>query len=193
MDQDKLPPLWEVDGVATEPTQRRIARFRARTAEEAVQLAKCFGINATPENAKKVPDFEAALVLLQEASEWARHYSTVRMTVTTFLITLSAGILTFRWGSFPFAVLAFVVWVVAAFFFYMFTGPEWKELDRREENLAIIRCTSFTRKTRQEHLWEDAGTKALIGLTLIFLIGCIFSVLRFPASTEEPTLVRIVE
>ena len=75
-------------------------------------------------------------VRFEEAGEWARHYSNVRMGVTPFLITLTVGILAFKWepqigllpgpGA-PFVYLSFTVWVLACFLFFVFTHRTSKQ------------------------------------------------------------------
>lgn len=205
-----LPPLWEVEGgvapgqqpdavVATlagagAGDRKCLVRFRATDKAHALRLAACYGIKAAPEDVREVRDVETAIVLMQEAGEWARHYSTVRMTVTTFLVTLSAGILSFRWGSWGFAGLAAVVWGVACLFFCLFTRPEWREMDRREKYLAVIRFTNYQPQTAKERLKKDAGAIALLALTTVFLIGCVISGAQSSSgSADQPLRVRIVE
>ena len=70
-----------------------------------------------------------------ENSEWARHYSTVRMTTTTFLVGVSLGILSFRWPApgrppISFIALSGVVWIVAVLLFLVFTRLTYQEMER---------------------------------------------------------------
>jgi magnesium-transporting ATPase (P-type) len=66
-------------------------------------------------------------VRYQETGQWARHYSTVRMTVTTFLLGLSVSIVTFGWqywdekprGSS--VETAAALWLLAVSLFTVFT------------------------------------------------------------------------
>ena len=211
MDHDKLPPLWEVEGErpleageVSDPTlaalsggtvrnRRCVVRFRAPNKADALRLASCYGILAKEEDVRPVQDFEAATILLQDASEWARHYSTVRMTVTTFLISLSAAILTFRVGSPEFMRLSIAVWLVAVAFFVLFTIPEWRALDRAEENRTIIRGGSYQKKTWRGRWKDDWGLHALIVLSALFAAGCWSSASGKFGRHDDPMPVRVVE
>ena len=63
----------------------------------------------------------------QEAGQWARHYSTVRMSVTTFLIGLSVTIVSFGWNYWDekprvsSVQTAAALWLVAVGLFTVFT------------------------------------------------------------------------
>ncbi len=61
-----------------------------------------------------------------EAGAWARHFSTVRMTVTPFLIGISLGVTSFSWEKSGAAAglmgLAVVVWGVMLCLMYFFTA-----------------------------------------------------------------------
>lgn len=78
----------------------------------------------------------------QENGNWARHYSTVRMTTTTFLVGVSLGILSFRWPAtahprIPFIALSGIVWMLAVALFLVFTRLTYREMEsaRRKRNL----------------------------------------------------------
>jgi uncharacterized integral membrane protein len=70
----------------------------------------------------------------QEYGNWARHYSTVRMTVTTFLVSLSVGILSFKWDPNDgppadlFINLSGGVWIVALCLFLIFTHHTYRQM-----------------------------------------------------------------
>ncbi|MBX3359681.1 MAG: hypothetical protein KF745_14775 [Phycisphaeraceae bacterium] len=79
-------------------------------------------------------DAELLKSLSGEAGNWARHYSTVRMTVTPFLIGLAASIMSFAWDRRN-AVLLFTslgVWLTAAFLFQRFSMREFRASSRQK-------------------------------------------------------------
>jgi len=82
------------------------------------------------------PDYEQnRRTRFQENGSWARHYSTVRMTTTTFLVPVSLGILSFKWNGpqhpqIRFIALSGVVWVLAVLLFLLFTRLTYGEMER---------------------------------------------------------------
>jgi hypothetical protein len=93
--------------------------------------------NNTPE------DIQKRRVRFGENGNWARYYSTVRMTTTTLLASLSIGILTFKWNppgkpELAFLNLAGGVWIVAICLFLAFTRYTYVEMERaRVRSLAL--------------------------------------------------------
>ena len=156
--------IYEIEGTVTQQATCR-RRVMAETVAEARAMATALGI--TPTAVTEVKDEAAAAVLLQEASDWARHYSSVRMTVTTFFITLSTGMLGFKWGTHLFVILAMVVWLVAIGLFITFTIPEIRELRHRRPHLSTL-----TGKPQETGIIWDWGSFAMLILTLGFLFGC---------------------
>ena len=63
----------------------------------------------------------------QEVSQWARHYSTVRMTVTTFLLGLCVTVISFgcnhldKYPRQPSVLIAAALWLIAVALFTVFT------------------------------------------------------------------------
>jgi hypothetical protein len=125
------------------------------TAEEKAELGK--KITAVEEQAKALADnlkrFEGIGIAeyqsncrarYQENGNWARHYSTVRMSVSTFLIPVSLGVASFRWqppAPPPISLLALsgVVWCSAVVLFVLFTRLTYQEMEsarKKREKLA---------------------------------------------------------
>jgi hypothetical protein len=72
---------------------------------------------------------------------WARHYSTVRMTIGTFFVTAATGILYLRWDN-PepsTALLAALVLGVGAIVFLRFTWLTFKEMNNQRSIVASYR------------------------------------------------------
>ena len=113
-----------------------------------------------------------------ENSEWARHYSTVRMTTTTFLVGVSLGILSFRWPAagrppISFIALSGVVWIVAVLLFLVFTRLTYQEMERarRKRNLLPDGMSAPREKS-----YRAAGDAAswIVGLITIFYGALLF-------------------
>ena len=136
--------------------------------------------------------------LMQEASDWAQHYSTVRATVGTFLITLSIGILTFGWErNDPLLVRAAAgVWFVALVLFLGFTIAEYGKLGHLGEHREVLRksitstpATSHSLKRLFKSLvnpkrW-DYGLVGFIILTVLFGLGTLNVLSTNPLGTHN--------
>jgi hypothetical protein len=77
-------------------------------------------------------------VLLQEYGDhgqWARHYSTVRMTLGTFFITAATGVITLRWDTpqIAIAVTAGVIFGIGLLLFMIFSAFTFKEMNAQFE------------------------------------------------------------
>ena len=119
--------------------------LRAMTAEEEAELRK--KITTVEEQAKALAGdlkrFEGIGIgeyqsncraRYQENGNWARHYSTVRMSVSTFLIPVSLGVASFRWQPpapppISFLALSGVVWCSAVLLFVLFTRLTYQEME----------------------------------------------------------------
>lgn len=115
-----------------------------------------------------------------EHGNWARHYSTVRMTVTTFLVSLSIGILSFKWEpakgrpDLKFIDLAAGVWVAALFLFLIFTHYTYREMANARRLRRLLPSgderPSADKKRRPIHARQDSASWILIILTGIFAL-----------------------
>jgi hypothetical protein len=91
---------------------------------------------------KEDPDWtENRRLRYQEAGEWARHYSSVRMTVVTFVITTCVAILALKWdpeahnansikGAYVGNLVA-ILWLLGIAIFQIFTFHTYDRLSRQ--------------------------------------------------------------
>ena len=119
-------------------------------------------------------DDDTRAVLLQEYSDrgqWARHYSTVRMTLGTFFITAATGVITLRWESpqLAIAIFAGVIFLIGVFLFLVFTfftfremSGQFKIVDSYREKLGATPHEERRRWVRTMTGWP---------LALVFLIA----------------------
>ncbi len=115
-----------------------------------------------------------------EHGNWARHYSTVRMTVTTFLVSLSIGILSFKWEptkgqpNLKFIDLAAGVWVAALFLFLIFTHHTYREMANARRLRRLLPSgdnkPSSRKKRHPIHTRQDSASWILIILTAVFAL-----------------------
>jgi hypothetical protein len=70
-----------------------------------------------------------------DAGAWAMHYSTVRMTISTFFITTTWAVISLRWDDYSPELLqaALVVWLFAGAFLFVFTGLTHRAASRQQE------------------------------------------------------------
>jgi len=66
---------------------------------------------------------ENTRIFYQDAGKWAEHFSMVRMTVTTFFVLISWGVISAKWDEFSpsLGIAACFVWFVAGLFLWFFT------------------------------------------------------------------------
>ncbi|MGD0050087.1 MAG: hypothetical protein ABSE42_24080 [Bryobacteraceae bacterium] len=133
-----------------------------------------------PEPAPEKPttkEAEIRTVLLQEYGDhgnWARHYSTIRLTLGTFFITAATGMITVRWDrpQTAIAVSAGVVLLIGVFLFMVFS---YFTFDHMTEQLKIV--DSYTAKlgtgtavTKKPKLW-GWGTGLPIAVFFVIVFG----------------------
>ena len=141
-------------------------------------------INAIQNALNKLPQatgpelLENRRVRFEEAGEWARHYSNVRMGVTPFLITLSTGILAFKWEpkngllpgpADPFVFLAFAVWILACFLFFVFTHRTSKQEQNASSHRAHLEVQPPKSAGKAIKYWAgDFASWAMVALMFGF-------------------------
>jgi hypothetical protein len=133
---------------------------------------------STPPGTAQEKDLAVHQALLADASSWAQHYSVVRMTVTTFLLGLSIGILTTKWEELTLLLWLVIggLWPLALALFVIFTRHEAVEMIRRHNDriplLEHIDPQGRAKENRQAGWNEiypgepDLATKALIVATI---------------------------
>ena len=126
-----------------------------------------------------------------ENGNWARHYSTVRMTTTTFLVSLSIGILSFKWNppakpELTFLNLAGGVWIAALCLFLAFTRYTYAEMER-----ARVRRRSLPEGEKPEpdkplHPRQDMASWIMMVVTAAF--GLLLLSLAADPGSRRPLL-----
>lgn len=110
-----------------------------------------------------------------EAGAWARHFSTVRATLTTFLITVAVGVVATRWdvaAPWPFwtlAIVAVAIWILALAMLVMFSKATYKFIERQNDIEKSEGVTQAHGSPRAEG-WCDGPVKAFFILSLGFVV-----------------------
>jgi hypothetical protein len=112
-------------------------------------------------------------VRFRENGNWARHYSTVRMTTTTALVSLSIGILSFKLNP-PakpeptFVNLAGGVWIAALCLFLVFTRYTYGEMERARLRRRALPEGAKPEPGKPLHPREDMASWIMIVVTAAF-------------------------
>src|SRR5688572_26271739 len=107
----------------------------------------------------------------EQASDWARHYSTVRMTIVPALAGLSFTILGLSWpedGGYPesgIICLAMMIWAIAFAILWMFSALEVREV-HYVKLLRIVLLQKPVDPTTQQDLIQRFGSQSGIGAAL---------------------------
>jgi hypothetical protein len=118
---------------------------------------------------------ETRTVLLQEYGDhgnWARHYSTVRVTLGTFFVTAATGMITLRWDNPQLAVAlaaggVLLIGVVLFMIFSYFTFYHMTEqLNIVDSYTAKLKAGSAAAK--KPRLWDWRGTALPIAVFFVF-------------------------
>jgi hypothetical protein len=108
-----------------------------------------------------------------ENGNWARHYSTVRMTTTTLLVSLSIGILSFKWNPPAKPELTFLnltggIWIVAICLFLAFTRYTFVEMERARVRSLALPEGEKPEPDRPLHPRQDMASWIMIVVTAAF-------------------------
>ena len=108
-----------------------------------------------------------------ENGNWARHYSTVRMTTTTILVSLSIGILSFKWDppakpALTFLNLAGGVWIAALCLFLTFTRYTYGEMERARLRRQALPEGAKPEPGKPLHPRQDPASWIMIVVTAAF-------------------------
>jgi hypothetical protein len=113
----------------------------------------------------------------KEHGQWARHYSTVRMTLGTFFLTFAFGILQFRWDKpeTEVAIIAGGVFLLGLVVFLLFSLATFNEMNNQ---LKIVNAYRKSLNTSTVPLY---GRNTLSGwpLAILFLLLFGFVVCKF--------------
>ena len=114
-------------------------------------------------------------VLLQEFGDhgqWARHYSTVRMTLGTFFITAATGMITLRWDKpqVAIAVAAAVIFGFGVLLFMIFSAFTFHEMNKQFDIADSYHSKLGGHKldaNKRPQLWKPTGTGFPIALLFV--------------------------
>jgi hypothetical protein len=115
-------------------------------------------------------ELAARIALLDDANSWAQHFSTVRMAVTSFLTSLSLGIMQFRWDN-PQPIhlgSSLVLWLLLLILLYDLTKLEYEKLADQRLNKLLLGVPGNKPARR---MWQDVPLLCFLGLTVIYLIA----------------------
>lgn len=128
-----------------------------------------------------------------EFGQWARHYSTIRATLTATLVTISVALLYYGVDKQikPLWVLSIVVCVLAITLLLAFTRATWKRMEDQFEAARILGILGSEKKLRpwyrDEGLWAGAAFLAVY-------LGCWFWLYNSPpVSKPQEVIVKGVE
>jgi hypothetical protein len=116
----------------------------------------------------------AATALLDDANGWAQHFSTVRLGVTTFLLTIALGIMQFRWQdpTLFFVGTAAAIWGVAVVLFIFFTALEYSKIKHiQQDKQALLHLIGAGPPAKARTAWSDAPAYCLLAMTVFFGVG----------------------
>lgn len=153
-----------------EPGRQEVSEAIAEFKRAHDQLARRLAALETSGSAEQI---ENRRVRLQDNGEWARHYSAVRMTVTTFLVSLSLGILSFKWepsapANVEFIALSGVIWMVAVLLFLVFTRLTYQEMERARLKRKELPDGSAADGNGSFHPRQDVASWIVVILTLLY-------------------------
>jgi hypothetical protein len=114
---------------------------------------------------------EGVRTRFQDNGAWAIHYSTVRMTVSTFAISLCLGIMSFKWNAPGFVLVASAVtfWLLGAFVFFWFSYLTLKMMRAQAEKRLVISQSSAKTPSLARMWLADAPSYIIFALTIIYL------------------------
>jgi amino acid transporter len=125
----------------------------------------------------------------KEHGQWARHYSTVRMTLGTFFLTLSFGILQFRWDKpeIEVAIVAGVMCFLGIIVFLLFSLATFNEMNNQLRIVNAFRQSLGTAQAAKDvplyHWWTPSG----LPLAIVFAVFFAFVDYKWVTS-EKPKL-----
>ena len=119
---------------------------------------------------------ETRTVLLQEYGDhgnWARHYSTIRLTLGTFFITAATGMITVRWDrpQTAIAVSAGVVFGIGVLLFMVFSAFTFDKMNKQLEIVDSYSAklkTGTVETTKKLKLW---GWATGLPIAILFVVA----------------------
>jgi len=110
---------------------------------------------------------ENARVRFTDAGDWGRHYSVVRMTVTTFFVGIIFGVIGVKWDEFDpsLRVAMWYAWFAALLFLGLFTLPEIKKANDQK----AFQCELPTLTKVSHNQTVSVTTKFLISIPFVLM------------------------
>jgi len=132
-----------------------------------------------------------------DEGRWATHYSTVRMTVSTFFIATAWGVVSVKWNEYSdgLALAALVVWFLAGYLLWTFTWATWKACERQQEYRFLLPVPSEKPPTRKLSgrfvlsMWSPALVYLPVSILFIFLIAA-WALHQPPSDTKLMAVVQ---
>lgn len=161
---------------SSEPSETRLIRIEAALAraeqERAVleqQMRKWSAVASDPAGA-----IETHVALLEDANGWAQHFSTVRLTLTTFLVSIALGVMQVRWEDattlLRYEVLG--IWMLAAVLLVYFTVFEYRKLRHgREAKNVLFALTGKSRAAKDRRWYSDVPLWCFVALSIGFYMA----------------------
>ena len=120
----------------------------------------------------KGDELTAKVALLQEATSWAQHYSTVRMAVTTFLTTISLGIMQFRWDNpQPIHLLSsLAAWILLLILLFSLSSEEYEKISQQQQ----IKTKLGAHAKPSPGMWWDCPLWCFLALSVLYFIAFFF-------------------
>lgn len=164
--------------LATPHPPLRLAEIGAAIDEGIVALKVALALNTAPTNKAEI---ELAIALLETRSEktaklaggffenrrslmanaqnWAIHFSNIRLGLTTFLVSISWGVVALRWDAYDpqLGVSAALVWCFAVLLFATFTEQTFSKERLEKESLLVIAKGVIAQVESARNGWHRLG------------------------------------
>ena len=120
--------------------------------------------------------FENRRSLMANAQTWGIHFSNIRLGLTTFLVSISWGVVALRWDNYDpkLSISAAIVWCFAVLLFAAFTEQTFHKERLEKESLLMISQGIFEKHKSARNWRHRLG----LLLTLVVVALLIFSPLR---------------
>jgi len=147
--------------------------------EQKVQLAQSLtDLNSKVTDLEKIKDaLQSAAndnrkLHYQEAGQWARHYSIVRMTIATFAVTACATLIGLKWDELASNEYVWnapiCLWLFASLIFMAFTYQTFDRLNSQMKYKDLLPSQTGEPKGKRAWMLIDAGAIAVSLLTILF-------------------------
>ena len=122
-------------------------------------------------------------LLYQEAGQWARHFSIIRMTVMTFTVSASTAIIAYLWkgdevsarggSNTPVAASVAILWTLGLTVFWLFTFASYTQINRQQKRRPLLPTSAVDFRERKP-LPRDWASLVVALLSLCLALGNLF-------------------